>query len=491
MKLFSAEQIRQIDAATIKNEPISAIDLVERAGTACCEWITQHYSVQYSFHVFCGMGNNGADGLAVARILLEKGYSVAVHPVAHRSNGNPSFDRNIERLIEAGADIDYIADRKDLPIVDDHVIAIDAILGTGLSKSVRGLLKDVVTGLNEAYNHVISIDVPTGLPSDVDVELGPTCVKANHTLTFQFPKLSFMVGVTGKYTGDIHVVDIGLDDEAILDTQTPYFITTEYEVESIRGNRSMFSHKGDYGHALLVAGQRGMMGAAVLTSKGCMRSGVGLVTSHIPSCGEQIIQISAPEVMVSIDSSSDFITDTPEFSGYAAIGMGPGMGRHESTFEAIEPLLKSDILKVIDADAIHLITDYGAWNELNGTVIVTPHLGEFRKMMNDPELSAEKAIAKARSWASEHEQYLLLKGAYSALCTPQGDVFFNGSGHPAMATAGSGDVLTGVLTGMLAQGLEPLKAMRLGVWNHGLAGELAANLREDHAVIASDIIEEL
>lgn len=492
MKLFSSEQIRQIDEATIQNVPIASIDLVERAAIACFEWIEERYDDDVIFHVFCGMGNNGADGLALSRLLLKAGYDVSVHPIAHRSSGNPNFDRNIERLNEIGADIDYISDIKDLPQPQDMAVAIDAILGTGIDRGLRGILKDAVKGIMESYDHIISIDVPTGLPSDLGVKFGSSaCISASHTLTFQFPKLSFFTANTGGYTGDIHVLDIGLDEEKIHDIKTPYFLTTEWEASFLRPSRQPFSHKGNYGHALLVAGHKGMLGASILSSKACLRSGCGLLTTHLPSAGEQILHTAVPEAMLSLDSHEEWVTQVDLSSKITAIGMGPGLGTNKETMYALKPLLSIDIPKVIDADAINLISQANAWKDVHTNVIVTPHLGEFRRMVGNDDLSADDAINEARSWAKEHGHIIVLKGAYSAICTPEGQVHFNSSGHPGMATAGSGDVLTGIITGLLAQGLTPFNAARFGAWIHGIAGQEAAEKRGEHAMIASDIIDQL
>ncbi len=493
MKLFSAEQIRAIDQATIEQEPIESIDLVERAAAVCTNWITEHYENDLNFHIFCGMGNNGADGLAMARQLVNEGYEVEVFVIAHRSQGSPNFNQNINRLSEVQLDVSYVNDRRDMPQVEETSIAIDAILGIGLDKPLRGILKDVTNSIREGYDHVISIDVPTGLPSDLDMSIQPSStVLASHTLTFQFPKLSFLVEESGKYCGEIHVLNIGLSEEAAHDIDSPYHLTTEFDAERMRKRRGTFTHKGTYGHALIVAGHEGMMGAAVLATRACMRSGAGLVTTHVPKSGRDVLQMAAPEAMVQVDHNEHRISNINLDDRFTAIGIGPGIGRESSSFDALKFVLQNaKVPLVLDADALHLLAHSGKWDLLPPNTILTPHPGEFKRMTGVDYTSSAKMLADASELATKYNCIIVLKGAFSAVCAPDGEVYFNGSGHPAMATAGSGDVLTGVITGLLAQGLKPLTAARFGTWIHGYAGESAAESRGEHAVIASDIIENL
>lgn len=493
MKLFLSEQIRQIDEATIQNEPIASIDLVERASQACTAWILENYEGQSSYHIFCGMGNNGADGLAIARLLAESGQEVSVHVIAHRSKGSSNFDQNIKRLAEVGIDANYVNNPKDMPVVHEDSIAIDAILGIGLDKPLRGILKEVVQSLGEAYEHIISIDVPTGLPSDLVQDFNSkTVVKAVHTLTFQFPKLSFLLAETGEVTGEIHVLDIGLDGVAIHDTPSKFHITTEFEAETFRPTRKSFSHKGTFGHAFLVSGHDGMMGAAVLATRACLRSGAGWVTTHVPKSGRDVLQMTAPEAMVSVDHDSSAFTGATLTDRYSAIGIGPGLGRETKSLEALKKVLSEvQVPVVLDADALHLLSLSKDWDLLPAQAVLTPHIGEFKRMTGKEYNGSADMLLDAMTWAEEKKCFLVLKGAFTAICTPNGEVYFNTSGHPGMATAGSGDVLTGLLTGLLAQGIPVLKAIRFGVWMHGFAGEEAAGIKGEHAMIASDIIENL
>lgn len=492
MKLFSAEQIRKIDQVTIESEPIASLDLMERAASACSTWLTDHYDIGVVFHVYCGMGNNGGDGLAICRQLHESGYEVRPYIIAHRSKGSADFDRNLQRLDQLDISVHYVNSLKEIPKVDEDAVAVDAILGIGLDKPLRGIIRDVVGGIQEAYEDIISIDVPTGLPSDFEGVSWNKALVATHTLTFQFPKLSFFLPSTGRYTGDIHVLDIGLDEIAILEEESAYHLITDDIAEGLRSPREIFSHKGDYGHALIVGGHEGMIGAAVLATKACLRSGAGLVTAHVPSCGRDVLQISVPEAMVQPDHNERSITNIPVSSRISAIGVGPGMGREQSVFKGLEKMLSGiDVPIVLDADSLHLIGSAQAWELVPANAILTPHPGEFRRMIGKDIEDSYELLKEAISWSVTHNCILVLKGAYTAVCNPKGEVHFNSTGHPAMATGGSGDVLTGIITGLLAQRLEPFDAARYGVWLHGCTGEEAAARRGEHAVIASDLIDQL
>lgn len=492
MKLFSAEQIKRIDAATIEREPISSIQLMERAALACVDWFEDYYEKDVEFHIFCGMGNNGGDGLALARLLNNAGYNCRPFIVAHRSKGSAEFDHNLSRLDEVELNVHYINGLKEMPRVNENSIAIDAILGIGLDKPLRGIIRDVVKGIEEGYDHVISIDIPTGIPADFTTVNWNTAVRASHTLTFQFPKLSFLLPDMGDYTGDVHVLDIGLDELAMEEEHSSYFLTMDEEVESFRPMRKVFSHKGDYGHALIVGGHEGMMGAAVLATKAALRSGAGLVTAHVPSCGRDVLQISAPEAMVQTDHSERSVSNVPVSSRISSIGIGPGLGREHSVFKGLEKLLSEiELPVVLDADALHLIGTSQAWHLIPQNAILTPHKGEFERMLGREVESPLELLQEASAWAGDKKCIVVLKGAYTAVCDSDGNVYFNSTGHPAMASGGTGDVLTGIIAGLLAQGITPLRAARYGVWLHGCAGEEVAARRGEHSVVAGDLIDAL
>lgn len=492
MKLFSAEQIKRIDAATIQNEPISSIDLMERAAEMCVDWLMDQFDLYTEFHVYCGMGNNGGDGLAISRLLVENGYTVYPIIIEHREKGTEEFEINRNRLQEMGIEVKLWDTETKLFPTDEYTVAIDALLGIGLEKPLSGDLLDAVHHISTAYWDVVSVDVPSGLPSDLAEVEWNYAVEATYTLTFQFPKLSFLLPQTGIFTGQVQVMDIGLSEEAILNEATPFHLTIDEDVENIRDVRNPFSHKGHFGHALLVGGHSGMMGAAVLATKSALRSGAGLVTTHVPAEGRDILQISAPEAMVQLDHNADSISNISVGSKITAIGIGMGMGRENSVFRALENFLpQADIPLVLDADALHLLGTSQAIDLIPKWSILTPHRREFERLLGRNVESDNEILQEAIQWAVQHQCILVLKGAHTAVCAPSGDVYFNSTGHPAMASGGTGDVLTGLITGILAQGIEPLDAAKLGVWLHGCAGENAAAKRGEHAVKAGDLIEEL
>ena len=293
------------------------------------------------------------------------------------------------------------------------------------------------------------------------------------------------------YVGEWKELPIGIHPDAFVKTKTSYGLITDEDIASLIKTRERFAHKGDFGHALLIAGSAGKMGAAVLAAKGCLRSGAGLLTVHIPSRGEVILQTALPEAMVELDRNADCVTELPDASKYDAIGIGPGIGKADETRELLKKLLETvpAIPLVVDADALNLIADN---NELlhhlpEGTIL-TPHVGEFDRLTGSSDNSYER-IQKARSIAAEQKICIILKGSYTAVCTPTGRIFFNTTGNPGMATAGSGDVLTGLILGLLSQGYRPEEASVIGVYVHGVAGDLAAANLSEESMIAGDIIQ--
>ena len=271
-----------------------------------------------------------------------------------------------------------------------------------------------------------------------------------------------------------------------------FFSVEKTDITPLVPVRNPFAHKGNFGHALLIAGSRGKTGAAVLAAKACLRSGAGLLTVHIPACGEIILQTTIPEAMIEIDESHDFITGLNITSKYNAIGIGPGIGCNEKTAAVLHRLFDdANQPMVLDADAINLIAqDKQLQQKLPENSILTPHAGEFDRLAGNSENACER-LQKACQWAVEHKSYIVLKGANTAICTPNKECYFNPTGNPGMATAGSGDVLTGIILGLLAQSYSPLNAALVGTFLHGLAGDLAANLKSQESLIASDIIENL
>lgn len=488
MKIFSASQIRKWDEYTIQHEPVSSWELMERAAGACFDWICQQYPKTTAFNIFCGPGNNGGDGLAIARMLQNEEYKTKVYlwnpdkDVTH----SDAYTKNLQQFKNISQNLQDIHSKDDFPELNNTIV-IDALLGTGLSRKTTGNLAALIDHINQHSKQTISIDTPSGLFTD-QTSLGNTIVKATETLSFQKTKLAFLIAENGVYTGRVTVMDIRLSSEFEQQEPSTLELTDRKIIHSIYHPRSLFSHKGTYGHACICAGSYGMMGAAVLSTRACLRSGVGKLTCVIPGAGYDIMQTSDPEAMCSVQGQKK-ITGLPHPEQYEAIGIGPGLGRHSSHGKWMEELL-SQVTKpmVWDADALYVLShNKDLHTKIPSGSILTPHPGEFERLFGkspDDFARLELALKKAREW----KMFIVLKGHHTFIATPEGKGFFNSTGNPGMASGGSGDVLTGILTGLLAQGYSPLETCLLGVYLHGLAGDLAASKLSQEALLAGDIV---
>lgn len=494
MKILTAEQIRKADAYTIEHEPISSVDLMERAARCCTKWISENLNSFHTVKIFTGPGNNGGDGLAVARMLWEEGLDVHVFMLAPSDKLSPDSLVNYERLTNSYTTvcISQIEDNR-LPDISKNDIIIDALFGSGLSRPLNGLAATVVNHINQFGATVLSIDIPSGLFSETNTpnRVGPI-ICADYTLTFQMPKLSFLFAENEAYTGQWNTLDIGLLVEGINGQSSPYLVIEKKDIATILHRRTKFSHKGTFGHALLMAGSYGKMGAAILSAKACLRSGVGLLTTHVVSKGYAIMQTVVPEAMVSIDPNANIISVLPDNDKYSAIGIGPGIGTDPETAKALQALLqKTKVPLVLDADALNLLACQRGWmDNLPPYSILTPHPGEFDRLAGKSVNGYERHLRQIE-FAKKYQVIVVLKGAYTSIATPDDVCWFNSSGNPGMATAGSGDVLTGIILSLLAQGYLPVQAALIGVYLHGLAGDVAANHYGEEALIASDIINHL
>jgi yjeF C-terminal region, hydroxyethylthiazole kinase-related/yjeF N-terminal region len=490
IKIFNVDEVAVLDNFTIENEPISSIDLVERAAMAFANEYERCYSKQKRVTVFAGPGNNGADALAVARLLIEEFYSVKIFLFSPKGEVSPDCEINKNRLKELEADIKEVSSAFDPPKLTSEDVVIDGLFGTGLNRPLEGGFAGVVKYINKSEATVVSIDIPSGLFGEDNRENKyDSVIKADYTITFGFPKLAFMLAENSQYVGDWKVLDIGIHPDIVEKTETLYTLITEDDVYGIMSSRDKFAHKGNFGHAFLIAGSRGKMGAAQLAAQACLRSGAGLLTAHIPQCGEIIMQTSFPEAMVSIDDNVEHLSVVPDITPYSAIAVGPGMGQHEDSKAALEDVLLSTTKRlVIDADAINIIAaNRDLISVIPACSILTPHPKEFDRLVGESATAYER-MTKAKAFAQENNVIIVLKGAHTSVFLPNGQVFFNSSGNPGMATAGSGDVLTGVLLGLLAQGCVPELAAIAGVYIHGAAGDLAAASNSEESMIASDII---
>lgn len=487
-KIFSAAQMREADLATLLGEPVTSIGLMERAAAGCAAWLQARYGKKKKFHIFCGEGNNGGDGLAIARLLTAQGCEVktclAVF-TGRRSEDNRENGSRLPSLVT----IRSVADMMEIPPED---IIIDALFGTGLSKPLQGLAAEMVAVLNASGATIVAVDMPSGLFADRHTDKETAVIKASHTLSFQLPRLAFLFPENAAYTGKWHLLDIGLDKRFISETVVTKYLLTETYIHSFVKGRPKFSHKGNFGHALLVAGSYGKTGAAVLAVHACLRSGVGLVTAHIPACGYQIMQVSNPEAMVRVDRNEKMITDTINNSNFTATGIGPGMGMDEQTGEALKYLLlHTPQPLVLDADALNLLSaDKTLFAKIPEGSVLTPHPKEFERLAGTTANDFERH-ERQLSFSKQYKIYIILKGAHTCITTPGGEAYFNNTGNPGMAKAGSGDLLTGILTGLLAQGYTSFEASLVGVWVHGLAGDLAAAATGETGMTAKDIAANL
>ncbi len=493
MKILTAEEIRLWDQYTILQEPVRSIDLMERAAAQCTDWLLEHYKNAPSFAIFCGKGNNGGDGLAIARLLQEKNYPVSVHILEFGHKGTDDFQQNLARLHKVpGANIHFVQSEEHFHPFQKGEIIVDALFGSGLNRAIEGVTARLVEHINASGCEIVSIDIPSGLFTDRSSK-GSPAITAMHTLSFQCYKPAFLFPENGEYVGEVHLLDIGLHPGFLSTLQSRFELLDDEIVHSIHKPRKRFSHKGDFGHALLIAGSYGKMGAAVLSARACLRSGAGLLTCHIPSCGYDILQSSIPEAMLMTDFNSSVNTKVEDdLTKYETIGIGPGIGTASETKMMLREIFDSFRSPlVLDADALNILA---AQKDLLLLIpagsILTPHPKEFERLFGETPNDFERALLALQK-AKELNCIIILKGQHSLVATPDGKGFFNSTGNPGMATAGSGDVLTGILTGLLAQGYSTVETAILGVYLHGLAGDIAAKELSMEAMIAGDIIESM
>lgn len=472
----------------MEKEPIRSLDLMERAAQAFCQDFTKIYSTQRPVHIFCGPGNNGGDGLAVARMLHHQGYKVQVYLCVISPQTSADYQANLKRLPRWNAvAVTSIEADDPLPELPAQAVVIDALFGSGLNRPVEGYWADLLQHINEQPAQRVAVDIPSGVFADQPTN--SISLHAHHTISFELPKLAFFLPENEQRIGQWKTVSIGLHMPTLQDMPTEYYYTDRQAASELLRPRPRFSHKGTYGHALLICGSYGMLGAAILSTRACLRSGAGLVTAHLPHCGYAIMQSTVPEAMVSIDRHEFQWSEVPDLQPYSAIGMGCGIGQKPTSAQALQELLQAPPAPlVLDADALNILsTIENGLNQIPAGSILTPHPGEFRRLTHVFDNHLEQLHA-LRELARSKKCTFVLKGANTAVALPNGQIWFNGSGNPGMATAGSGDVLTGILTGLLAQGYSPEKAAILGVYLHGLAGDLAAQELEHEALLAGDIV---
>ncbi|MDO9154476.1 MAG: NAD(P)H-hydrate dehydratase [Paludibacter sp.] len=489
MKFFTTSQTRLLDQHTIDNEPISSINLMERAADMMYEKYLQTFDYRLPVCILAGPGNNGGDALALARMLLLTRLDVKVI-LLHAGKRSPDCETNRQQLIDKfPSRLIELENEFVVPEITDETIIVDGLFGSGLTRPINGIFAQAVQWINEIKCKVLSIDIPSGLHGEENTDLNVPIVKADYTFSLQFPKLSFLLPESAQFVGLWEVLEIGIHPKAISETESKYHFVANSDIRQLIKKRPKFSHKGTFGHLLLVVGSKGMAGASVLSAKAALRCGTGLVTVHGPRCNRVIVQTSSPETIYISDKNKNFITEVNDSDKYDTLAMGPGIGTAPETTEMLRQLL-SNLIKpcVIDADALNIIAHHkNLLENIPAGSILTPHPKEFERLFGSCKNSYER-MQRASEMAVEHKFIIILKGAHTLIAQPDGQLIFNSTGNAGMATAGTGDVLTGMLGSLLAQGYLPEEAAKISVYLHGLAGDLALELQSEESLTASDII---
>lgn len=489
MKILSARQLKEADKVTLDKQGISSTELMERAASLVFEEINKRLQgAQIPIKIFCGIGNNGGDGLVVGRQLIEAGYEVTVYIVNYSDQRSEEFLVNYDRIKNITKNWPILLkSEQDFPEINYGDFIVDAIFGVGLNRPLIDWVAKLVRHINVSGAFVLAIDLPSGLMADAAVEDLESVIRASYTITFQTPKLSFYLPETAGFVGDLQILDIGIDSEYLLETTAVANLISKPEARALYTPRQRFTHKGTYGHVLIVGGSYGKIGSVCLTATGALRAGAGLVTIFAPRCGYEILQTALPEAMVITDPHEEILTHIDFDLKPDVIGFGVGVGTKEETVEALRNLLKKNKKPmVIDADGLNILAKN---SDLLGLLtegsVLTPHPKELERLIGSWKNDFEK-LEKVRTFVAKHKVIIIVKGTYTFTVTPK-DLYINTTGNPGMATAGSGDVLTGVITALIGQGYEPLRATVLGVYLHGKAGDIAAEEFSYEGVIAGDI----
>ncbi|WP_276498615.1 NAD(P)H-hydrate dehydratase [Pontibacter litorisediminis] len=493
MKILTAAQTREADAFTIREEGISSTDLMERAAKAFTGWFENKFQPGREVHILCGPGNNGGDGLAVARLLHERRYKVQPYVVGDITKASDDFNVNLRRLPPELHPI-HVEQDGPIPALKEDALVVDALFGTGLNRPVTGLYAQVIDALNGSGATITAIDIPSGLYTDSQTPEEGAIIRASYTVSFELPKLAFLLPQHEPFVGEWQVVPIGLSQRFISEVESDLYCTKQEEMQQLLKLRRKFSHKGTYGHALLLCGGYGKMGAAVLAARACLRGGIGLLTVQVPQAGYPILQTAVPEAMTLTDKNRKHLSELPQgMEKYSVVGIGPGIGTERVTKTAIGQLLSTSSHPIVlDADAINLVASS---EKLKGQlykkqVVFTPHPKEFERLVGKVKNDYDR-LQHLREFCLEYGCHVVLKGNHTAVGTPEGKVYFNTTGNPGLATGGTGDVLTGIITALVGQQYTLGEACRLGVFIHGLAADLALQRVGDIAMTASDVIDHL
>jgi len=489
MKIFTAEQIYLADKSTIERQQISSTELMERAATGIFNWIhARMQGAQTKIHLFCGIGNNGGDGIALARHLQDHGYHMGVYVVNYSKKRSPDFLINLERLKDRKIWPVFLEKGSDFPELGPEDIVVDAIFGIGLNRNPDDWVGNLMAHINDSRAFILSIDVPSGLFLHQAATQKNRVIRSDYVLSIQAPKLVFFLPETGVFAKNWEILDIGLDAEFMAATETEYELVSKRTALRRYIPREKFSHKGTYGHSIIIGGSYGKIGAVSLASMACLRVGSGLVTAYAPKCGYRSLQTAHPEIMVITDSGNKYIQNIQFSMEPRAIGVGMGLGTNDKTVRAFSDFLSVNSRPlVIDADGLNILSAHkDLLRKLPPQTVLTPHPKELERLIGSWKNDFDK-LAKAKSFAKAHNCILVLKGAHT-ITIYGGKGYVNPTGNPGMATAGSGDVLTGIITGLISQGYQPLDAAIFGVYLHGSAGDFAMENLGYQALIASDII---
>lgn len=491
MKLFSGEQIYAADKFTIEKQQITTDALMERSAIQIFNWIhARMQGAPVKIHLFCGIGNNGGDGIALARHLQEHGYNIEVYVVNYSKTRSKDFLINLERLKDRKIWPEFLDSECELSAIGRDDIIVDAIFGIGLNREPEDWVVKIMDHLHQAQAFILSVDIPSGLFTDKIPKNKKAVIKANFVLSFQTPKLVFFLPETGIYIEQWEVLDIGLDSEYLTTTDTAYDLIGKHDVLPFYIPRKKYAHKGTFGHALIIGGSKGKIGAVTLASRACLNSGAGLVTALLPECGSIAVQTALPEVMV-LTGGEDSISKIKFDIVPTVIGIGVGLGTNDDTVKAFANFLgKNKTTLVIDADALNILSENKALlKKLPAQSVLTPHPKELERLIGKWKNDFDK-LKKTKAFSKKYNCIVVIKGAHS-ITVSDAQGYINTTGNPGMATAGSGDALTGIITGLIAQDYEPLKATIFGVYLHGKAGDIAVEQTGYQALTASNVIDGL
>jgi hydroxyethylthiazole kinase-like uncharacterized protein yjeF len=491
VKILSKEQIYQADQITIERQQITSTQLMERAATEVFNWMHSRLNGSpFLIHVFCGIGNNGGDGLVVSRHLVNHGYNVITYVVNCSNERSKDFLINYEKLREASKKWpELLKCESDFPDISPDDIIVDAIFGIGMNRPADIWIQRLFQHFRKSKAFTLSIDMPSGLYTDKTPENDEAVVWSHYTLSFQVPKLVFFLSGTAKFSDRWEVLDIGLDQAFLNETESVAEYIGKQEVLPYYKTRDKFSHKGTFGHVLIIGGSYGKIGAVQLASRAALVSGAGLVSAYIPKCGYTALQTAIPEIMVMTDVEDEIITNIEVEHQFRTIGIGVGLGTHPDTVSALERFLKSQKNPlVVDADALNILSGHkNLIKHIPKLSVLTPHPKELERLIGNWRDDFDK-IEKVKSFSKKHKLIIVIKG-FNTMIVHNDRLYINSTGNPGLATAGSGDVLTGIITGLMAQGYEPLQSAIFGVYLHGKSADLLAQQMAYQSITASDVID--